>query len=101
MRASGPSGVRQQQDDALPERGLHHIGQPPGHRPRLLDVGRLDHDPHQRLGARLAQQYAAGVTQLALRLVDRGRQLRRRLHPGLVDVRDVDQDLREPLHDAA
>ena len=35
----------------LPQRGLHHVGQPPGHRPRLVDVGGLDHHPDQRLGA--------------------------------------------------
>ena len=84
----------------LAQRRLHHVGKPPGHGPRLLDVGGLDHHPHQRLRARGAQQHPAGGAQLALGLGDRGRQLGRGRDAGLVDVGHVDQDLRQPLHDA-
>jgi hypothetical protein len=74
------------------------VGQPAGHRLGLVDVGRLDHHPHQRLGAGRPQQHPPGAAQLALRLVHGAGQLGGGRDPRLVDVAHVDQHLRQPLH---
>ena len=58
------------------QRRLHDVRQPPGDSPSLLDVGRLDHHPHQRLGPGGPQQHPPGAAELPLRVGDRRRPAR-------------------------
>src|SRR5215207_5467795 len=77
--------------------GGDDLGQPVRDLVGLLLGGRLDHDPHELLGARGAQQHPAGIPELCL---DGVHGLGDRVALGdrePVGDRDVDQDLRQPL----
>ena len=57
---------------------------------------RFDHDPDEGLGARLAQQHPTGGTESRRSRGDFALQHRIGVGAGLVDIGDIDQDLRQP-----
>src|SRR6478736_6992416 len=86
----------------LSERELraHDPDEAVGDGPGLVRVGGLDHDPDDGLGARLAQEHAPAVTELGLGSADGVGHGEVVLEGALVDVLDVDENLREAGHDA-
>src|SRR3990172_1817237 len=69
---------------SAPDRPLDYPGQFPCQRFDLLAVLPLEHDPRQRLGPRVPDEYAPPPVEALFRLPEPGRETRNRLEGGLL-----------------
>ena len=89
---------RRRVPQAQGELGADDVRQPVGDALGLAGVRRLDHDPHERLGAGRPQQHAAGGAQLASAAATARFSGVARVDAGPVHALHVDEHLRQPLH---